>query len=305
LSFDQVIIFGAGAVGSYLGARLSRVASTVLVARPAHAEAVARDGLRIGGLTDERVHIAARTDCPEAAAGALVIVGVKMGGLAEAGAALRPRLREDTIVAAVQNGIGPDRALSEALGRRAVARIIVNMGVSMEGPGRIAYWSGRGVTLGPGAIEDRLAAFFERAGLVVGRCADVKRAEWEKLASNCVANPLTALTGLRNRGIITRDLTDLRHSLVAEVAALAAAEGVALSSDLAGRIDAALAESNNENSMAQDVRFGRTTEIDWLNGYVARRSEERGLPAPMNRALAELVRIKCGGPRAAAAEAKP
>jgi 2-dehydropantoate 2-reductase len=127
------------------------------------------------------------------------------------------------------------------------------------------------------------------------RDPDLLRLSWEKLALNCVANPLTGLTGRRNREIINGELLDLRRALVAEVVALAAANGVVVAEDLAERIDAALSRSRNITSMLQDLRQGRPTEIEFLNGYVDRVSTEMGLDAPFNRAMAGLIRARSLG----------
>ena len=246
--------------------------------------------MAIGGEADEVIRVAACVDCPEADPAALVLVSVKRGDTRTAADAIAPRLGDDTVIATIQNGLDPERELSEALGKP-VARVIGNLGVTFEEPGRVSYWGG-GVMLGPGLVEDRMAALFARAGLKVDRTDDLERISWEKMAANCVANPLTALTGRRNREVITPSLAGLRRQIVAEVAAVATAEGVALADDLADKLDAALLRSGNVNSMLQDLRRGRETEIEWINGEVARRAARHGLAAPVNSALAELVRLR-------------
>jgi 2-dehydropantoate 2-reductase len=193
------------------------------------------------------------------------------------------------VVAALSNGLDPERVLGEILGRP-VPRVIVQLGATLDGPGRISFWGGN-LMLGPGAAEDRIAAAFAPGGLVVERTDDLRRVVWQKLAINCVANPLSALTGRCNRELVDPELAGLREAIVAEVRQLAATEGVVLAPDLRERIDAALGRSANRTSMLQDVERGRPTEIEHLNGLVARRLGERGIAAPVNRGLAQLVRM--------------
>ena len=265
-------------------------APAVLVARPDHVRAIRAGGLRISGLEDRLVPVEAVEDCPVLTPGTLLLVAVKAHALEAAAADLRARLADDTVVAVLANSLEPDRLLGEALGRP-VIRVIAQFGVSFEAPGHISSWGGR-ILMGPGAVEDRVADCLATCGLPVERDADLVRLSWEKLAMNCVANPLTALTGRRNREIVTEAFRDLRHALVAEVAALAAARGVVVAPDLAERIDTALSRSRNITSMLQDLRRGRPTEIDFLNGYVDRVSTGQGLEAPFNRVMAALVRAR-------------
>ncbi len=292
--FSQVIVFGAGAVGSYLGARVSPPA--ILVGRPDHVAAIRANGLRITGEEDDCVRLEAVESCPVAGERALVLVAVKMGDIPAAAAALEPRLRDDTVVAVLSNGLDPDRQLADVL-RRPVARVIVQLGVTLEGPGEVSCWGG-GLMFGPGVTEDRIAACFAPSGLRIKRTRDLARIVWQKLAVNCVANPLSALTGRNNRDLITPELAPLRGLIVEEVRQLAATEGVELSADLLPRLDAALGKSRNRTSMLQDIRRGRPTEIEHLNGLVASMAVERGLAAPVNAGLAELVRLLIAARRA-------
>lgn len=285
--FSQIVVFGAGAIGSYLGARCRP--RGILVARPDHVAEIRRSGLRIGGREDERIGIEAVECCPDLEENALVLVAVKLGDVEEASRILRPLLRPDTVVAALSNGLDPDRVLAGHLDRP-VPRVIVQLGVTLDAPGRISFWGGH-LMLGPGSVEDRIAGSFERGGLVVERTTDLKRVVWQKFAVNCVANPLSALTGRCNRDLVGPELAPLRDAIVDEVRRLAAAEGVDLAPDLRERIDAALGSSSNLTSMLQDIRRGRPTEIDHLNGLAARRAAEHGIAAPVNRGLAELVRM--------------
>jgi 2-dehydropantoate 2-reductase len=287
-AFKQIVVFGAGAVGSWLGARLQPTA--LLVTRADHARAINASGLSISGLENDIVPMTAVETCPDLEADALLLVTVKAQDLVEAARAVRDHLREDTVVAVLSNGLDPDTILGKALGRP-VIRVITQFGVTLDAPGRVSSWGGR-LLMGAGDVEDRVADCLAACGLPMQRSGDLLKLSWEKLAMNCVANPLSALTGRRNHELVAPELKPLRHAIVAEVTRLAAVDGVDLDDGLAERIDDALSKSNNITSMLQDLRRGRRTEIDYLNGLVADRSARLGLDAPCCAAVAGIIRLK-------------
>jgi len=291
--FAHHLVFGAGALGSWLGARLDPPA--VLVTRGEHLRALQHGPLRLAGLDDAEIPVTALARPPRLGPDALVLVTVKTGQLAAAARALRPALAPDTVVAVLANGLHPDRDLADLLGRP-VLRVVAEFGATLEAPGRVAFWGGRAL-VGRGRTEDRVAAALAATGLPVERMDDPLRTAWEKLVMNCVANPLAGLTGLRNKEIAAPRFHALRRAVAAEGMAVAAACGVPLPDALPDRIDAALARSSNFNSMAQDMARGRVTEIDALNGLVVRLGEERGVAVPVNGLLADAVRLRTASAR--------
>jgi 2-dehydropantoate 2-reductase len=295
VSFDRVVVFGAGAVGSYLGARLSSVIPTVLVARQEHVEAIKGRGLFVRGEADIFVppgRIPAVTGLAAFGEGTLVLVTVKLGALEPAGAELAGLARPDTVFLLAQNGLHARELFLKGAARELnVVRAIASCGVDFREAGKVEFWGG-GLSFEKSAHSTELIALFARAGVEAAESPDFEKALWKKLAMNCVANPLTALLGIRNRQVVVPELSGLRRRVVAEVSALAAAEGHTLAADLAERVDRGLAASRNRSSMLQDLERGRGTEIEHLNGFVDRRSLELGLDAPVNGALAALVRMR-------------
>ena len=131
------IFFGAGALGSWLGARLSPPA--VLVARGEHARAMRESGLSLAGIESGVVPVTVADACPPLEPDALLLVTVKATDLAAAARAVRDRLCEDTVVAVVANGFAPQEILGAALGRP-VVRIVAEFGATLDGPGRVSAW---------------------------------------------------------------------------------------------------------------------------------------------------------------------
>jgi 2-dehydropantoate 2-reductase len=295
MTFERAVVYGAGAVGSYLGARLAAVLPVVLIARQEHVEAIKGRGLFVSGEADlfippGKVHAA--TGMSALGSGALVLVTVKLDALEEAGAELARRAAPDTVFLLAQNGLhGRELFLRGAARALTVARAIASCGVDFREAGKVEFWGG-GLSFERSEHSAELIALFSRAGVESAESPDFEMALWNKLAVNCVANPLTALLGVRNRDAIVPELAGLRRRVVAEASALAAAEGHPLPPDLAERVDQNLLASRNRSSMLQDLERGRGTEIEHLNGFVERRSRELGLDAPVNAALAALVRAR-------------
>jgi len=299
MPFERAVVFGAGAVGSYLGARLVAALPVTLVGRREHVEAVKGRGLFVRGETDIFIpagKIQAVTGLAALGERALVLVTVKLTNLAEAGRELARISRPDTLFLLAQNGLaGRDLFLAGAGCELAVARAIASCGCDFREAGKVEFWGG-GLSFERSERSAELIALFTRAGVESVESPDFDRALWKKLATNCVANPLTALLGVRNREVVTAELAGLRRRVVEEVARLAAAEGHPLSAEMPGRVDESLSASHNRSSMLQDLERGRPTEIEHLNGFVERRSQELGLDAPANAALAALVRARLARP---------
>lgn len=295
MAFEQVVIFGVGALGTLLGARLASVAPVTLVVRPAAARAIRRRGLAVTGqqpLAVAPTELQVVTRLPSLAPNTLVVVGVKLPDLAEAGRLLAPLARADSTFLLIQNGVeGRDLFLQGARRPLVVQRAIASLGAERLGPGHVTF-AGGSLVLEPSAASPSLLALFRAAGVTCTESPDFERALWKKLAVNCVANPLTALLGVRNCDVITPELAPVRRAVCGEVTALAARSGHPLPQDLAERIDEALRASSNRSSMLQDLARGRPTEIEFLNGFVAQRSASLGLAAPVNATLAALVRAR-------------
>jgi len=291
--FDRGVVLGAGAVGSFLGARLSRVVPTVLVARAEHAAAINHGGLRLSGQLDETVRVDAATEMPECDAHALVIVAVKARSIPSAAEALAPSAGEGGTALCILNGLDPDERLKRELASRGradicVLRALTSAGCNLVRPGEVEYWGG-GLAFPDTPRAGEVAALFDDAGVPVTRERDFAAEVWKKLAVNCVANPLSAILQVRNREVTAPELAEVRRAVVEEVAACARDAGVDLPGDLASGIDSALAGSNNRNSMLQDIERGNPTEIDELCRRIAEMARAEGRDAPVCRTLARLV----------------
>jgi len=293
----RVAVVGAGAVGCYYGGMLARAGVPVtLIGRPAHVEAMRRDGLRLTTTAfDEHIAVDASTDLAAIAGAALVLVCVKSTDTESTAPQLAPHLAPDACVLSLQNGVDNAPRL-QALLQRPVAPAVVYVATEMAGPGHVRHL-GRGELVIPSDIGGALAsngivALFGRAGVPVEQSDNVVGALWGKLLLNCGYNAISAITDLPyGRLAAMPDIARTIHAAVAECLAVAEALQVTIPGDVWASV-ARIATSmpGQVSSTCQDLRRGKPTEIDHLNGHVAREGERLGIATPLNRALLGLVK---------------
>jgi len=290
----RVVVLGAGAIGSVYGARLSTGHDVTLVARPAHAEAIRRGGLRITGAEERMYLVKAATTLDRIEPETLVILATKVSGSDAAIREIAPLVRTDTIVLCVQNGLYSEDIAKAIVGDRClVLRAITHFGAIFQVPGivelKVAGYTA--IERGPRpAASTAIANAFSACGLdgrVVDRIGDEM---WRKLIVNCVINPLNAMTRTEVGAIADDRLRPLKELIVGECVAVARADGIALDGDLVTAIDRQYGPSRNLSSMQQDLLKGQRTEIDFLNGAVVRLGEKYGVACPVNQALTAIIR---------------
>jgi 2-dehydropantoate 2-reductase len=300
--WPKVAVLGAGAVGSYYGGMLARAGAPVtLIGRQAHVDAVRRDGLLLDTQTfKERVKVDASTD-PAAVAGArFVLFCVKSGDTESAGKAMAPHLARGATVVCLQNGVDNAVRLRPLVDAEVLA-VVVYVGTEMGGPGHVRHLGGGDLVVGDRAGAEgearraaAVAALFERAGVPCRVSENVDGELWAKLLVNCAYNAACALSRLPyGRMIATPWARELMPQVVAEVVAVAHADSVRLDTDRMLERMWRIGETmpGQMSSTAQDIARGRPTEIDALNGFVARRGAALGVPAPVNRTLHALVKL--------------
>jgi 2-dehydropantoate 2-reductase len=286
---------GAGAVGCYFGGMLARAGHDVtLIARPLHADAIQRDGLRMETKTfDEHVRVAASTD-PAAVKGAqLVLFCVKSGDTQSAGTQIKPHVDEGTVVLCLQNGCDNDQRLRTVLTQPEVAAAVVYVGTEMAGPGHVKH-HGRGeLVIDPVRSIPGLDKLLAAAGIPVQVSDNVRGQLWLKLILNCAYNAISAIARKPyGETVPSPGVRDVMRDVVDECLAVAAAEGVSVP----GEVDSAVMKivdtiPHQYSSTAQDIMRGKPTEIDYLNGYVVQRGKALGIKTPANQALWALVKL--------------
>ncbi|UIP00089.1 2-dehydropantoate 2-reductase [Halobaculum sp. CBA1158] len=298
----EIVVFGAGALGSLVGGLLAREHHVTLVGRDPHARHVAGEGLRIVGELDARVRPRATTDpTPADLSADLVLVTVKAYDAAETAEALTAG--DPEVVCSLSNGL-TEEALAAELGDRVLAGS-ATYGAELVGPGavrctgigrvHVGEFAGDRVGGEAGAASDRaerVASAFREGGLNCEADPAMPRRRWEKLAVNAGVNAVTALARVRNGALATGPARGVAERAARETARVARAEGIGLSDgDAVGAVETVVSETAaNRSSMLQDVADGERTEVDCINGAVVERAEGHGIDAPTNRTLTGLLR---------------
>ena len=284
-------MLGAGAVGCYYGGMLARAGHpVVLIGRPVHVDAINANGLLFESAGFTGKINAEASASPEAVRGAkLVLFCVKSTDTETAAALIAPHLDAAAVVVNLQNGVDNTERIEAKLKNRVVPAAVY-VATEMAGPGHLRH-HGRG-DLVIGAHED-VKAWFEAAGVPARISDNVAGELWTKLVVNCAYNAVSAISQLPYGKMIEGPgIRETMRAVVEETLAVAKAEGVRMAPDTLDKVlGIAGAMPTQFSSTAQDLARGKPTEIDHLNGFVARRGEARGVPTPANRALWALVKL--------------
>lgn len=285
----NITILGTGAMACLFGARLAAQAQVTLVGTWAQGlAALGARGVELedAGATHTAQVSAVRLGQPLPPAD-LVLVLVKTWQTPQVAPHLPALLKPRGVAITLQNGLGN----LEQLGPRACLGV-TTLGATLLGPGRVRA-GGRGPThvAGPGWIAEMLS----RAGFETHPAdpAQIDALVWSKLVVNCGINALTAILRVPNGELLARpEAARLMERAALECAAVARAKGLTLPlADPAARVrDVAQHTALNHSSMFQDIVRGAPTEIEAINGAVAREGARLGVPTPVNEVLWGLIK---------------
>jgi 2-dehydropantoate 2-reductase len=299
----RIGIIGTGAMGSLFASHLATGAQVwAFDLWREHIDAIRRDGLIVHRDGTERsVRMHATTDAGEIGICDVAMVFVKFGQTAVAIEAARPMIGPDTLIVTLQNGIGNVEIIREAYPHAAIAFGLTTLTCELRGPGHIeASFKGRGETYlrprgdGPSQPIERLCRMLTEGGINAALEPDIELKIWKKLVVNCCLNTMCAITNQTVGAVAdTPDAWPLFDGVVGEIVAAAVHRGIPLTiEDARGFLrDVAEEAREHEPSMLIDVRNGRRTEIDCLNGAVLRECARHDIDAPYNRALVAMIRV--------------
>ncbi|WP_161470991.1 ketopantoate reductase family protein [Tropicimonas marinistellae] len=298
----RFLIMGAGALGSYFGARLVAAGHAVaFVARGAHLDAMRTRGLSIrsplGDLDLDRVR--AFADPAEAGAADAVLFMVKNYDVSRAGAQLSSVLAEDAVVITAQNGITAHKRLADLIGPRRVAPGMVYMPADIPEPGVVGHYSDFSrLVIGPvmdgnAAVLEPVAAALRGAGIDVEQVEDADAALWEKFVLLASIAALTCLTRL-DLGPI-RACPETQHLLRAaldEAMAVGKAVCPGLTDTAADRAWSLLQSMRPDvhASMLDDLQRGKRLELDYVSGEIQRLGRAHGIATPVHGFANDLLR---------------
>ncbi len=293
----EILVFGAGAMGSFFGGLLSARHDVWLIGREQHMRAIRDHGLKISGKTVRLARPRTATHIPAAAHPELVLVATKAYDTETAMASLRRFAHRATFLT-LQNGVDNPDVIA-----RTAARVIAGTtahGVTLLDAGEVRHAGVGDTTIGAWKGVDheevvRVRDLLEEAGVRTRISDDVRTELWSKLVVNVSINPVAALAAVANGRLVRdKDLAALSEAVCREAVAVAQAAGIALDAGELGRRTRLVARrtASNRSSMLQDLDRHRRTEIDAIAGAVLRAAARTGTDAPVTRALYALVRAR-------------
>ena len=321
---QKICIYGAGAIGGWLGARLAAQGGAVsAVARGATLTALRTHGLRLreagaDGAVAERAFAVQASDSPfDLGPQDLVIVAVKAPAMAEVARAIAPLLGPDTAVLTAMNGVpwwflqgfggplagtrlesvDPGGAIAQAIDARRVIGCVVHASCSVDEPGVIRRHFGNGLIVGEPAGGDTprlasLAALLRQAGFDTTVSAQIQKDVWYKLWGNMTINPISAFTGATADRILDDDLArGFVSAVMLEAREIGARIGVPIDQTPEDRHAVTRKLGAFKPSMLQDVEAGRSVELDALVASVRELGQLTGVATPFTDALLGLARL--------------
>ncbi len=321
--FQKVCIYGAGAIGGWIGAGLAQAGCQVsVVARGQTLAALRENGLRLtsGGKTTTA---AVQASDQLAALGVqdLVVIAVKAPALPDIAARIAPLLGPNTVVMTAMNGVpwwflqgfggavagthlrsvDPDGALAQAIPAQHLIGAVVHASCALDGPGQVRHHFGNKLIVGEpsGTATPRveaLVALLGRAGFEAVLSEQIQKDIWYKLWGNMTVNPISALTGATTDKILDDDLVrGFISAVMLEAREVGARIGIPIAQEPEDRHAVTRKLGAFKTSMLQDVEAGKPVELDALVSAVRELAQLTGIATPMTDALLGLARLQARG----------
>jgi 2-dehydropantoate 2-reductase len=315
----KACIYGAGAIGGWIGVRLARAGAQVsVVARGATLDALQLHGLRL----DERgdtvsAPVQSSSDPAELGVQDLVVIAVKAPAMAEVARAIGPLLGPNTIVLTAMNGVpwwffeafggrfagtrlkavDPDGAIAAAIPGRHIIGCVVHASCSLHGPGHVRHHFGNRLIVGEPSgdktqrVRD-LVALLEKAGHEVVLSEQIQKDAWYKLWGNMTVNPISAFTGATTDRILDDDLVrEFISRVMLEAREIGGRIGIPIEQVPEDRHQVTRKLGAFKTSMLQDVEAGKPVELDALVTVVRELGVLANVPTPYTDTLLGLARL--------------
>jgi len=296
----KIYVIGSGAMGSLYGGLLHRAGIDVTLVDiwREHVEAINSNGLHLDGISgDLKIDLKAVVEPKETGVADVAFIQVNTYTTRDAAQTAKKVMKDSGYAITFQNGAGNVETLCEVLGRARVVGGLSYHSAAVAGPGHVMH-THRGPTwLGEldgskSARVQALADALERAGLQPTIVDNIMSYIWTKFIHNSAINPICAALGLRVGEIPrTAGADELQTKIIEEALAVLKAKGIKLAdADPMKTIKEFCKAKFNKPSMLQHMEAGKETEIDSLNGTIARLGKDLGIPTPYNEALTWIVK---------------
>jgi 2-dehydropantoate 2-reductase len=321
----KVCIYGAGAIGGWIGVHLAQTGHEVsVVARGATLEALQKNGLQCvqSQAADARIKADVKVSANPADLGPqdLVIVAVKAPAMADVAKGIAPLLGPSTMVMTAMNGvpwwffqgfggslqgttlntIDPEGRIAKAIPAHHVVGCVVHASCSLDAPGVVRHHFGQGLILGEPAAQNgqvsarvqQLVTDLQTAGFNASASAQIQKDVWYKLWGNMTVNPISAITGATTDLILKDDLVrNFVSQVMLEAKAIGDKIGIPIAQTPEDRHAVTMKLGAFKTSMLQDVEAGKTVELDALVSGVRELGQLTQVATPYTDALLGLSRL--------------
>ncbi len=321
----KICIYGAGAIGGWIGVHLAKTGHEVsVVARGATLEALQKNGLQCvqTQTADTRIKADVKVSAQPADLGPqdLVVVAVKAPAMADVATGIAPLLGSNTTVLTAMNGvpwwffqgfggklqgttlntIDPEGRIAQAIPAHHVVGCVVHASCSLDAPGVVRHHFGQGLILGEPAEQNgkvstrvqQLVADLQAAGFNASASAQIQKDVWYKLWGNMTVNPISAITSATTDLILKDDLVrDFVSKVMLEAKAIGEKIGIPIAQTPEDRHAVTLKLGAFKTSMLQDVEAGKTVELDALVSGVQELGQLTQISTPYTDALLGLSRL--------------
>ena len=317
----KICIYGAGAIGGWIGAGLAQAGERLnVVGRGATLGALQEGGLSLvrGGVRT-RVPVNAVADPESLGTQDLVVIAVKAPALAGVAERIGPLIGPDTIVLVAMNGVpwwfleggfggaitghrlgavDPDGAIAKAIPARNVIGCVVHASCSLDGPGVVRHHFGNGLIVGEPSGEatprvKKLVELLKNGGFDATLSPQIQKDVWFKLWGNMTVNPISALTGATTDLIMGDDyVRGFISAVMLEAKEIGRRIGIEITQSPEDRHAVTMKLGAFKTSMLQDVEAGRSVELDALVTVVRELGELTAVATPFTDALLGLARLR-------------
>ncbi|MDH4185037.1 MAG: 2-dehydropantoate 2-reductase [Nitrospinota bacterium] len=296
----KIVVAGSGGVGGYYGAMMARAGHEVFfIARGAHLEAIAKNGLTVKSYQgDFTIHPPCGQDSSSFGMADLILVCVKAYDTLATTGLYAQSVGPQTLIISLQNGIENEPILMRTFGGAKVLGGIAFIGAMTGSPGVILHTAFGSMAIGEmdggqSARAEALGKAFTQAGIKCKVSPHIVKDMYGKLLWNVGFNAICSILECSAAEALKFGPTRaMVHGAMMEWVAVAGASGVELDpSSVEKNIETTLKGGEIIPSMLQDKRRGRRMEIESFNGMVARMGRDLGIPVPINSLIADIVRF--------------
>ena len=324
MTFSKICIYGAGAIGGWIGARVAQLPNVQLsvVARGDTLRALQQHGLRLHS-GEATLQTAVQTSANPSDLGVqdLIVIAVKAPALQDVATHIAPLIGSHTVVLTAMNGVpwwflqgfggayantplksvDPDGVIARGIAAEHVMGCVVHASCSLRGPAHVQHHFGNGLIIGEpsGQNSERAQALFDLlkvAGFDVTLSEQIQKDTWYKLWGNMTVNPVSAITGATTDKILNDDLVrPFISNVMLEAKAIGERIGIPIDQQPEDRHAVTRKLGAFKTSMLQDVEAKRSVELDALVSAVRELGQITGVATPFTDALLGLARLHAQG----------